>query len=212
MDTIIYFIIHSEPASSSNFKDISNKDNLLEKNKNKILSVSGEKLAEKLSKHIELKNIDSVYCSNYVRTLSTAKYIALENNTLINIDDRLNERKIGQMGDMEWKEFERLQFKNFDFKLNGGESLNQTKKRMADSVKNILMFESGNRVAVVTHSTALTCLLSSWCDVGKNYDDKLILTYNEDSIIDGHYSYPMLFKVTFDGMVVKNVEVLDINV
>ena len=38
------------------------------------------------------------------------------------------------------------------------------------------------------------------------------IKFNEDSIIDGHYSYPMLFKVTFDGMVVKNVEVLDINV
>ena len=111
---------------------------------------------------------------------------------------------------MEWKEFSRLQMKDFDFKLSGGESLNQTKKRIVDAMKNILMFETGNRVAVVGHSTAFTCLMSAWCEIGHNYDDQIILSYGDQTIIDGHFSAPMVFKVVFDGMNVISLEYLNI--
>lgn len=210
METVVYLIRHSEPTPKSNVKFISSKDLGHVQNEKAFLSVSGEKRAEKLSKHPELQNLAAVYSSDYVRALETAKYIALENNTIINVDDRLNERKIGQLGDMEWKEFSRLQTKDFDFKLSGGESLNQTKKRIVEATKNILMFETGNRVAVVGHSTAFTCLLSAWCEIGRNYDDEIILTYGDETIVDGHFSAPMVFKVVFDGMNVVSVEYLNI--
>lgn len=210
METVVYLIRHSEVTPKSNLKTISNTDSNQIQNEKAFLSVSGEKRAELLSKHPELQNIDAVYSSSYVRALETAKYIALENNTIINVDDRLNERKIGQMGDMEWKEFSRLQMKDFDFKLSGGESLNQTKKRIVDAMKNILMFETGNRVAVIGHSTALTCLMSAWCEIGHNYDDEIILSYGDETIVDGHFSAPMVFKVVFDGMNVISLEYLNI--
>ena len=210
METVVYLIRHSEPTPKSNIKIISNNDSAQVAIEKAFLSVSGEKRAEELSKKAELQDIDAVYSSSYVRALETAKYIALENNTIINVDERLNERKIGQIGDMEGKEFHRLQMKDFDFKLSGGESLNQTKKRIVEAMKNILMFETGNRVAVVSHSTALTCLLSAWCEMGHNYDDEIILSYGEETIIDGHFTAPMVFKVLFDGMSVLSVEYLDI--
>ncbi len=210
METVVYLIRHSEATSRSNFKIISCSDSLQEENEKMLLSISGEKKAELLSKHEELSNLDAVYSSSYVRALETAKYIALENNTIINVDDRLNERKIGKMDDMEPIEFEKTQMKDFDFKLPQGESLNQTKKRIVDSMKNILMFESGNRVAVVTHATALTCLLSAWCEMGRNYDGQVILSYDDETIIDGHFTAPMVFKVVFDGMNVKSLEYLNI--
>ncbi len=210
METVVYLIRHSEAISKANYKNIVVKDSSQVTNEKAILSVSGERLAEELSKNPELQKIDAVYSSNYVRALETAKYIAMENNTVINIDERLNERKIGDLSTMEGKEFHRLQAKDFDFKLSGGESLNQTKKRMVEAMKNILMFETGNRVVVVSHSTALTCLLSAWCEIGKNYDDEIILTYNDKSIIDGTYTAPMVFKVCFDGMNVTSLEYLDL--
>ena len=209
METVVYLIRHSESTSKSNLKMISNGDSNQVQNEKAFLSVSGEKKAEELSKHPELQNIDAVYSSNYVRALETAKYIALENNTIINVDERFNERKIGNMGDMEWKEFARLQMKDFNFKLSGGESLNQTKKRMVEAMKNILMFETGNRVALVSHSTALTCLLSAWCEVGHNYDDEIILSYGEETIVDGHWNAPMVYKGIFNGRNLLNIE--DIN-
>lgn len=210
METVVYLIRHSEPTPKSNIKYISNKDSGFVQNEKAFLSVSGEKKAELLSKHPELQNIDAVYSSNYVRALETAKYIALENNTIINVDDRLNERKIGKMNNIDWKEFNRLQTKDFDYKLTGGESLNETKKRIVESMKNILMFETGNRVAVVGHSTAFTCLMGAWCEVGHNYDDEIILSYNGETIVDGRFTAPMVFKVVFDGMNVISLEYLNI--
>lgn len=211
MDTVVYLICHSEATSKNNLNVISNHDTTQVNNEKIMLSVSGEKKAEELSKLKELQNIDAVYSSSYVRALGTAKYIALESNTIINVDDRLDERKIGNIGDMSWKDFSRLQSKDFNFKLSGGESLNQTKKRIVEAMKNILMFENGNRVAVVSHSTTLTCLLSAWCEIGHNYDDEIILTYDEDTIVDGHWTAPMVIKVVFDGMSVENIELINLS-
>ena len=84
METVVYLIRHSESTSKNNLKMISNNDSTQVQNEKAFLSVSGEKKAEELSKHPELQNIDAVYSSSYVRALETAKYIALENNTIIN--------------------------------------------------------------------------------------------------------------------------------
>lgn len=207
--TTIFFIRHSEIFSKSSINVISNNCDKEVEVEKAFLSVTGEEKAKELSNYDELKNLDAVYSSNYVKALSTAKYIAKANNTVINIDDRLNERKIGKLEDIEWKEFSSKQAKDFSFKLEGGESLEETKKRMVESVKNILMFESGNRVAVVSHSTSLTTLFSAWCEVGRNYDDDIILTYKDETIIDGNWTAPMLFKVVFDGMNVVSIEYIN---
>lgn len=205
-DTIVYLVRHAEGTSRGNYNFLNENYSNQEINEKNILSVSGEKEAEKLSKEKEFTNIDAVYSSNYVRSLGTAKYFALENNTILNVDERLNERKIGLMGDMEWKEFSRLQAKDFNFKLSGGESFNQTKKRMVEAMKNILMYETGNRVVVVSHAMSITSLLSSWCEIGKNYDDQIILTYKDETMVDGDWNSLIVFKVTFDGMNVLNIE------
>ena len=64
------------------------------RNEKIILSVDGERKAEKISKIKELKNLDMLWSSNYVRAISTAKYLSLENNIEINIDENFNERKL----------------------------------------------------------------------------------------------------------------------
>lgn len=211
METVVYLIRHSEVTPKSNIKNISMNDDKQITNEKAFLSVSGEKKAEAMSKIKELQNIDAVYSSSYDRSLQTAKYIAQENNTIINIDDRLNERKLGDMTGIDGMEFHRMQVKDFDYKLPGGESLNETKKRIVEAMKNILMFETGNRVAVVSHSTALTCLLSAWCESGRNYNDEIILTYGDETIVDGHWSAPMIFRVSFDGMTVTDIKYININ-
>lgn len=53
------------------------------------------KKAEKLSSTEEMKNVDVVISSNYVRAIATAKYIVEYNNTNINIIDEFGERKFG---------------------------------------------------------------------------------------------------------------------
>ena len=55
-----------------------------------ILSVNGEKLAYEKSQEKEMQNFDAVFSSNYVRTVSTAKYFTKDK---INIIDSFGERK-----------------------------------------------------------------------------------------------------------------------
>ena len=88
--TYIYLIRHSEQLKiQSHIQEDSQIAN-----EKIILSINGEKKAEKISKLEELKNIDVLWCSNYVRAISTAKYIAEENNIELNIDPNLGERKL----------------------------------------------------------------------------------------------------------------------
>lgn len=93
--TYIYLIRHSEQLRMKN--KVINDENTQITNEKIILSVNGEKKAEELSKLEELTNIDVLWSSNYVRAISTAKYIANKNNIEINIDKNLNERKLRRL-------------------------------------------------------------------------------------------------------------------
>lgn len=87
--TIIYLIRHSEQ-----FREYNNLEKTQEENEKIILSIEGEKKAEKLSHNRELIGISEIWSSSYSRAVATAKYIAYRNRLKINIDPRLNERKL----------------------------------------------------------------------------------------------------------------------
>ena len=90
--TYIYLIRHSEQLKLKNQIYVSEDSQI--NNEKIILSIEGEKKAERISELTELKNIDYLYSSNYVRAISTAKYIAYQNNIDIIIDENLGERKL----------------------------------------------------------------------------------------------------------------------
>ena len=82
MKTIVYLMRHSEPFKIH--RGIKNtKENILIENQKSPLSINGERMAELLSHHMEFKNINVVWSSNYVRAISTAKYFT---NDKVNID------------------------------------------------------------------------------------------------------------------------------
>lgn len=91
-ETIIYLIRHSEQLKMKGSYLASEDEQV--KNEKIILSIEGERKAKEFSEKEELKNIDVLYSSNYVRAIATAKYIAGNNNIDINVDDRLGERKL----------------------------------------------------------------------------------------------------------------------
>ena len=93
--THIYLIRHSEELKIRN-KIIENEESQIS-NEKIILSVEGERKAKEISKLKELNNIDILWSSNYVRAISTAKYIADQNHIEINIDEKFNERKLRRL-------------------------------------------------------------------------------------------------------------------
>ena len=94
----IYLIRHSEQLKDNGIINTDDTEQLL--NEKIILSIDGEEKAKQLSEIAELNNIDILWSSSYVRAKATAKYIAYKNNITINIDNRFNERKKGNIEEL----------------------------------------------------------------------------------------------------------------
>ena len=103
MRTNIYLIKHAEELEEKGIKNTEESSQLV--NEKFILSVKGEEQARKLSENPELQNIDILWSSTYSRAKGTAKYIIDKNSIDLNLDSRLNERKLGNMEDLaKWME------------------------------------------------------------------------------------------------------------
>lgn len=193
---VIYLVRHAEALKLDNSKCI-NEDTQIN-NEKIILSVEGEKQAEKLSKSLELKNIDSLWSSNYVRAVSTAKYISKENNIPINIDVNFNERKLGdlnqllKLGKKRKYSYTIEQLIDENLKNKNGESRKEVTKRFSNSLDKILNGTS-KKVVIVSHGAAIKYMLLKWCIV--NSDNQIV--YNDKVIIDNKLELPNVIKLTF---------------
>lgn len=201
---MVYFIRHSEFFNISNY-NVDEAEQVT--NEKKCLSVRGEQLARDVVENCqELASVDKIYTSHYVRAIQTAKYVANLCGREMIVDSRLGERKIGIKGNMEWRDFERQQCKDFDFKLNGGESINQVNKRISEALKEILALNEGQNIVIVSHGTSLVALFSNWCEKGYNFEGKLILDFKGKNMYDGDMQPMQIYKVTFDGLKLINME------
>ena len=175
-----------------------------------ILSVSGEKRADILSKQEELQNIDKVYASNCVRTLLTAKYLLARQNLKVNIDDRLDERRVGIPNDDLVKDWFERQYLDENYKTINGESQKMVRDRMGKVLDEILSNDRGKKVAVFTHGYAITFLLLNWCKLEEIREDNgshiLKYSFNNKIIFDKKIYSPEVFKLTFDEEKLINIE------
>ena len=205
--TTVYLIRHSEPFKV-HYGIVENNDELLFSNKKNPLSINGEKLAEKISKHVELKNIDAVWSSDYVRCMSTAKYFAYENNLKVNISSQLGERIHGVSS---WSElpgdFEVHQFADENYKESFGESRKEATSRIFKKFNQILTENNNKRIIIVAHSTIFAYLLSIWCEVSYDSDYK----FETNVFFDGKWNYCEIFKLVFDDTKLLSIKNLKIN-
>lgn len=196
-DTIIYLIRHAETVKENGIRN-TNED-FQSINEKEILSVQGEEEARKLSKNIELKNLDAIWSSYYTRAKATAKYIAYENNLQYNLDKRLSERKLGNIEDLakfmnnkETRDPSREQLAFPEFKTRDGESANDTNKRMNEFIEELLEKYKGKRIAVVSHGGAIKFYLLSYCNV----NERLNIEYKGKEL---NITSPCLLKLIFKG-------------
>lgn len=211
MKTIIYISRHSEPMKL-NF--CNSKDNLQLQNEKQILSCEGERRAKILSELEELQDIDVVISSNYVRAMSTAKYIEDKNNKDLVIMDDFAERRFGIDS---WDElpnnFEEKQLEDENFKMPNGESRKEVAKRMFNGINKLIDKYKGKKIAIVSHGTAITWLFMSGCDVKASnkgeYSRKL--TFNNKEFFDGNFFAPELFKLEFKDKTLVNIENIKVN-
>lgn len=207
-DTVIYLIRHAETVDENGIRNTDENSQMI--NEKEILSVKGEEQSKKLSEYEELKNIDIIWTSSYTRAKETAKYIAYKNNLSVNLDDRLCERKLGDlkeiavfMKDKATRDPSQEQLLDKKFKTSDGESAEDTNKRMTDFLNMILKEYSGKKVAIVSHGGSIKFLLLNWCEVNENV--KLVYKNN---VLD--ITSPCLLKLTFKGNKLINIDQLTV--
>lgn len=210
MKTIVYLIRHAEQYRENG--EFNCDDNEQEKNEKIILSVNGENQSKALSENHELSDLDSVWSSNYVRAKATAKYICYKNNLELNIDSRLNERKIGNKNELieigKGKKYRYVeeQLLNTELKTSDGENAKEVNERFTNFMNELIANNIGKKIAVVSHGAALRFYLAQYCNIEKD-ENKVSLMYKGNEI---QFNSPEIIKVIFennDVILIKNLKV-----
>lgn len=196
--TTVYFIRHSVRMKKRDI-DIynTNQANLIKEEKI-ILSVAGEERAKLLCSKDELKNIDVVYTSNCVRTLQTAKYLLEAQNLKVNIDERLDERRVGKPNDDIYPDWFSRQYYDCNFKTEGGESQLDVRNRVSECFDEIVEKYKGKRIAIFAHGYAITFFLLRYCKLLDVHEKQLKYEFNGKVIFDKTLNAPDLFKLVLD--------------
>lgn len=206
--TTIYLLRHSKSVKSD---DLIFDDELDEQTKNEriLLSPIGEEEAKRFSNYEELTNIDVIFSSEYERAKSTAKYIANNNNLKLIISKDINERKIGDAKDYP-KTFWVTQFEDENAKAPNGESRKEVTQRFTRFINRVLEEYKDKRIVLVSHGTAITFLLMNWCKlVNVQLENKVRhLTFKGKDVINDTIKNLDLFKLTFDGNNIVDVELV----
>lgn len=200
--TTVYLIRHSLQLREKGIMNVEESDQLI--NEKIILSVEGEEKAKEISEIDELQNVDVIWSSSYVRAKQTAKYIAEKNKLDINIDSRLNERKLGDLNDLKGlgknkqHSFVEEQLLDDNLKNSLGESLIDVQKRMDSVISKIVLDNKNKRIVIVSHGAALRFYLRKFCKLNKD----IKLEFN-NGVLD--FSSPCIIK-----LIINDDKVIDI--
>ena len=169
------------------------------------LSIDWEKEAVKLVKKIDA---NVIYSSNYASALATAKYYASYKKLDININSFLNDSKIGKLGNRNIKMLRFMQERDFDFKFNSGESINETQQRMDLVLNRIIKRNINKNIVIFTHKRAILSYLTKYLDKGYNLDDRLLLTYKDKVILDDIEKEVDIIKIEYNKGKILNVDII----
>ncbi|MBR1413330.1 MAG: histidine phosphatase family protein [Bacilli bacterium] len=198
--TSIYLICNND--LSNNLK-INYNDDIENKREKRILSVDGIENSKTIADLKCLENVEMILSSNYVSAMETSRYLANKLNLDIEVTKIFGERKVGTLNE-NMSLFREMQEHNFDYKLENGESLNDCRYRLLKMINKLK--ECGKDVAIFTHHVAIISLLSLYCEKGFNLDNRLILNYNDNPIIDGTRTNFDVFKIDYENGQVTNIE------
>lgn len=211
MKKIIYLIRHS--IKENKYGKFENLDSEQMKDEKKVLSCDGEKLAFKLAQMEELKDIDELWSSNYVRAIQTAKYISHNNNIELNISDAFDERHYGEFKSKTNKEkFWIEQFKDENLKNKNGESQLEVRNRLNNKINSILRNSNGNKIAIVTHNACILFYLLKYCKlINAQVPKKLTIGYKDKIIINNSIMRsPSIIKLEFENNILANITYFEI--
>lgn len=209
--TTLYLIRHSVRMPKSRIESYHSSQDRWILDEKIILSTLGEERAKILCSNDELKDIDTVYTSNCVRTLQTAKYLLDEQGLNVNIDDRFDERRTGKRNDDIYPDWFSRQYFDPSFKTEGGESQIDVQKRFSEAITEILEKHKDERIAVFTHGYAITFYLLTFCKLLEVDEQRLKIEFKGNVIFNQAINAPELFKLTMnDDGEVEDIKLIKI--
>ena len=207
--TILYLIRHSVRLPLTNIENYNTKQDKLILNEKIVLSPLGEERAKLLGEKEELQNIDVVYTSNCVRTLETAKYLMISQNLKANIDDRLDERRVGKLNSNIYPDWFERQYFDESFKTEGGESQKEVRDRVDEVINEILLKYKNKRIAVFSHGYAITFYLLKYCKLVSIIDGNLKYEFNDKIIFNKKINSPEVFKLSFEDNKLMDIKIIE---
>lgn len=182
----VYFIRHAKP-------DYTEHNDLI-----RPLTESGIEESIKLIRLMKNKNITRIYSSPYKRSIDTVIKIAEDYNIEIELIEDFRERKITDSWIEDFDTFSKKQWDDFDFKIEGGESLTEVSKRNVDALTKILNKINNESIIIGTHGTALSTII-------KYYDPK----FNYESFMSIKDKMPFVVCMTFNGTSIESIKYID---
>lgn len=162
------------------------------------LSEKGKADAAILAERFTDFHVSKVISSPYLRAVDTVKGIAEKKGFAIEIMEDFRERKVADcfLTNEEFHKFAENQWNDFNYRLDGGESLNQTQERGIAAIHTLLDKYSGEDIVVGTHGTILGVILHYY---DKKYDYQYWKTLK----------MPDVFKLAFNGKKLQEIVNID---
>lgn len=183
--TTLYFVRHSEVEYRNDVEDSKRQ-----------LSNKGQLDVANLIKYFESKQIDEVISSPYKRAIQTVEGVSKRIGRTIKLYDELRERKIADGHIEDFHSFVLSQWDDFNFKLENGESLNETKERAVYRINKIVEEYNGKCVVIGTHGTILVTILNH---LNKDFG------YEEWKTM----KMPEIYEVEFENEVCKSIQKIE---
>lgn len=200
----IYIICNNLYENNLTFSD---KLDIERKKMTRPLSVYGEEVAKNISLLECLNNSLVIYSSMFSSSLATAKYLAERLNKNIVVEEKLNDCKVGNLGNKNLKMVKFMQNHDFNIKLNNGESLEEVASRISDVISKIIYL---NKKAVVfTHRRTLLGFLIRHGKAAYNLEDDLVIEFNDKVIYDDTDKDVDIVKVTVENKKIVDIDVID---
>lgn len=123
----------------------------------------GYKQIKAISKKIEEKNVEVIYCSDFQRAYETALIANEKLRVPIFPEKKLRGLNMGKYQGLLFEDFINRKeviecFRNYDLKIGGGESINELNARIFNFIKNIVKNNNYQRIAIITHSAVISNL------------------------------------------------------
>lgn len=146
METKIWFVRHAKP------------DQHIREDALRPLTEQGRRDALRLVELFSCETIDRILTSPLPRAVETVRPLAEARGLEIQTEDAFRERVVGMWVE-DFHEYARRQWADFDFRLEGGESLREVQSRNLAALERILDKHPGHSIVIGAHGTALSTVL-----------------------------------------------------